>query len=165
MNNPPSGRSPVADAQEPRCGDELNRGPSIADEPRKFEAVHRTRHLDVGETISISGRTSRMAIASSALPASTTSKPASATISAALIRSSSSSSTIRTTGRQSAKAIQIPSFAIAQVRGGASFRQPRPAAQDGSDPEIPAISSASCYGSGRPAPQPRLTEQIHALAI
>jgi hypothetical protein len=92
-------------------------------------------------------------------------KPASATISAALIRSSSSSSTIRTTGRQSAKAIQIPSFAIAQVRGGASFRQPRPAAQDGSDPEIPAISSASCYGSGRPAPQPRLTEQIHALAI
>jgi hypothetical protein len=46
--------------------------------------------------------------------ASTTSKPASATVSAALIRSSNSSSTMRTTGRLTAKAIpKTPSFAVA----------------------------------------------------
>jgi hypothetical protein len=57
-------------------------------------------------TTRMSGGSSRIAIASSALPASTTLKPASPIISGAFIRCKNSSSTMRTTGRLIAEVLK-----------------------------------------------------------
>jgi hypothetical protein len=68
-------------------------------------------------------RASRIAIASSALLASTTSKPASPIISAAFIRSKNSSSTMRTTGRLVAEVpMTYPMPMLSKCRGRNSFR-------------------------------------------
>src|ERR1700722_985807 len=75
----------------------------------------------------MSGRASRIAIAWSALPASTTSKPPSPIISAAFIRTQKSSSTMRTTGRLVAKVpmtfpVLRPVSTLSKRRGRDSFR-------------------------------------------
>jgi hypothetical protein len=75
------------------AGGDLNRWPSPSDKSGELQAIHRTRHLDVGkDDVNVRARF-EYGIVSSAFAASATSKPASPIISAAFIRSRKSSST------------------------------------------------------------------------
>ena len=87
-----------AQVRPSRCGNDFNGRPPASHGRGQLKTVHGTRHMDLKTTV-MSGRRSRISMASSASFASMTSKPPDLIISIASMRMRNSSSTIRTTAR------------------------------------------------------------------